>query len=88
MLNGDSISSQLVNKIALLIVVVWTLTIVCIGLLHAYGNKKLALNSALVEARTLIKQEELNRLWIAENGGLYLSSQPPGNLSTVWLSSG
>jgi diguanylate cyclase (GGDEF)-like protein len=81
MLNGNNISSQLVNKIALLIVVVWTLTIVCIGLLHAYGNKKLALNSALVEAQTLIKQEELNRLWIAENGGLYLSAKPTANLS-------
>ena len=73
MIQTDGVTSQLINKITLTLIVVWTVVIVVIALLHVYGNRKLVLNSALVEARTLVNQEELNRLWIADKGGLYVA---------------
>jgi len=66
-----------------LIVIVWSMVIVTVSLLHAHWNKKLALNSALIEAKTLMKQEELSRFWIAENGGLYIVSPESATVSAL-----
>jgi diguanylate cyclase (GGDEF)-like protein len=72
MLKGYSV--HLVNKISVLIIIVWSLMIIAVGLFQTYGNRNLAINSALIEAQILIEQEELNRFWIANNDGIYIHS--------------
>lgn len=67
------ITSQLVNKVSMTLFIGWTAITIVVGWTYYYNDKKLIHNAALVEARTLVKQEELNRLWIAERGGLYAS---------------
>ncbi|MBE0500127.1 MAG: EAL domain-containing protein [Desulfuromonadales bacterium] len=81
MLKDDSTVSQLIARVPWLIVLLWSIVTIFIALLHAYGNRQLAQNSALIEARTLIKQEELSRYWIAANGGLYAASSGKGLIS-------
>ena len=81
MLKDDSKVAQLIAKVPWLIVLLWSIVTIFIALLHAYGNRQLAQNSALVEARTLIKQEELSRYWITANGGLYAASSDKGLMS-------
>lgn len=72
MLKLDTITTQLINKLSLLVIVGWTVIIVVVGFLHAHDESRLAFNSALIEAQALASQEELSRVWMAEIGGVYI----------------